>query len=104
MDFMHDQLSDGRSFRTFNVIDDYNHEWLSIEVDFLPSARVIRALDRIIEWRGIGLQFIQPGRPQQNAYVKRYKMTCRYDWLNQYIFETIEKVQEAATAWLWTYN
>ena len=64
MDFMRDQLSDGRSFRTFNVIDNYNREWLSIEVDFfLPSTRVIRALDRIIEWRGIGLQFIQPGRP-----------------------------------------
>jgi len=131
MDFMHDQLSDGRSFRAFNVIDDYNREGLGIDIDFsLPAARVIRALDRIIEWRGvprtlrcdngpeyvsallaawaekrgIGLQFIQPGKPQQNAYVERFNRTVRYDWLNQYIFETIEEVQEAATAWLWTYN
>jgi putative transposase len=53
MDFMHDQLSDGRSFRLFNVIDDYNREALGIEVDFsLPSERVIRALKQIIEWRG----------------------------------------------------
>ena len=53
MDFMHDQLSDGRSFRLFNVLDDFNREGLGIEVDLsLPSARVIRSLERIIEWRG----------------------------------------------------
>jgi putative transposase len=53
MDFMHDRLGDGRSFRTFNVIDDYNREGLGIEVDFsLPAARVIRFLEQIIEWRG----------------------------------------------------
>jgi putative transposase len=39
MDFMHDQLVDGRSIRTLNVIDDFNREALGIEVDFsLPSA------------------------------------------------------------------
>ena len=53
MDFMHDQLSDGRSIRLFNVIDDFNREGLCIDVDFsLPSKRVIRSLDQIIEWRG----------------------------------------------------
>ena len=53
MVFMRDQLGDGCSFRTFNVIDDFNREGLGIEVDFpLPSTRVIRALDQIIEWRG----------------------------------------------------
>lgn len=53
MDIMHDQLSDGRSIRLFNVIDDFNREGLGIEVDFsLPSERVTRALDQIIEWRG----------------------------------------------------
>jgi putative transposase len=50
---VHDQLADGRSIRLFNVIDDYNREGLGIEVDFsLSSERVIRFLDRIIEWRG----------------------------------------------------
>ena len=50
---MHDQLKDGRSFRTFNIIDDYNRECLGIEVDLsLPALRVIRTLERIIEWRG----------------------------------------------------
>ena len=53
MDFMHDALADGSSFRTFNVLDAYNREGLGIEVDkSLPALRVIRALDRIIEWRG----------------------------------------------------
>ena len=51
IDFRYDRLGDGRSFRTFNVLDDYNGEGLGIEVDFsLPAARVIRALDQIIEW------------------------------------------------------
>ncbi|WP_186170155.1 DDE-type integrase/transposase/recombinase, partial [Burkholderia gladioli] len=53
MDFMHDQLADGRSIRLFNVIDDFNREGLCIEVDFsLPALRVIRSLDQVIEWRG----------------------------------------------------
>ena len=53
MDFMHDQLSDGRSYRLFNVIDDFNREALAIDIDLsLPSERVVRSLDQIIEWRG----------------------------------------------------
>jgi len=131
MDFMHDQLADGRNYRLFNVIDDYNREGLGIEVDLsLPSLRVARALDQIIEWRGkptaircdngpeyisqmladwaedrgIRLDFIQPGNPQQNAYVERYNRTVRYDWLTHYLFESIEDVQNHATSWLWTYN
>jgi putative transposase len=53
MDFMADRLDDGRQFRLLNVLDDFNRERLEIEVDFsLPAARVIRSLNRIIEWRG----------------------------------------------------
>ena len=49
MDFMHDQLQDGRTFRLLNVIDDFNREALGIEIDFsLPSERVIRELKQII--------------------------------------------------------
>ncbi|MGX9730137.1 IS3 family transposase [Janthinobacterium aestuarii] len=131
MDFMHDQLADGRSIRLFNVIDDYNREGLGIEVDFsLPSERVIRSLDRIIEWRGkpqvircddgpeyisavtltwaakrgIRMDFIPPGQPQQNAYVERYNRTVRDDWLAHHLFETLDEIQDFATRWLWTYN
>ena len=112
MDLMHDALADGTSFRTFNVLDDYNREGLGIEVDrLLPALRVIRTLDRIIEWRGkpdaircdngpeyisghlttwadrrrITLQYIQPGKPQRNAYVERYNRTVRHEWLEQHL-------------------
>lgn len=53
MDFMHDQLSDGRSVRLLNVIDDFNREALAIEVDFsLPASRVVRTLEQLIAWKG----------------------------------------------------
>ena len=110
MDFMADRLADGRAFRLLNVLDDYNREGLGIEVDFSLSAkRVVRTLDRIIEWRGqplairvdnvpeyisrtlvnwaekrcIALTYIQPGKPQQNAYVERYNRTVRQEWLGR---------------------
>jgi putative transposase len=52
MDFMHDQLEDGITFRLFNVIDDFNRKAIGMEVDFsLPSERVIRELKQIISWR-----------------------------------------------------
>lgn len=131
MDFMADRLGDGRAFRLLNVLDDFNREGLGIEVDFsLPAERVIRTLNQIIEWRGapkairvdngpeyisgclmewaedkgITLTYIQPGKPQQNAYVERYNRTVRHEWLDLHIFETIEEVQNIATEWLWTYN
>lgn len=131
MDFMHDQLTDGRAVRLFNVIDDFNREGLCIDVDFsLPAPRVIRSLNQVIEWRGkpkmircdngpeyvselvrdwadrrgIHLQFIQPGKPQQNAYIERYNRTVRYDWLAHYLFDSLEELQDYATKWLWSYN
>lgn len=53
MDFMHDNLSDGRSYRSLNILDDFNRELLGAEIDLsLPTSRVTQTLDRIIEWRG----------------------------------------------------
>jgi putative transposase len=112
MDFMADRLGNSWAFRLLNVLDDFNREGLGIEVDFsLPAERVIRSLDRIIEWRGkplnirvdngpeyisgkllawaekhqIGIRHIQPGKPQQNAYVERYNSTVRHEWRDQNI-------------------
>jgi putative transposase len=131
IDFMHDALSNGATFRTFNVLDDYNRQGLGIEVDFsLPSLRITRALDQIIEWRGkpkvircdngsemcsgefqnwaikrgIILLFIQPGKPTQNAYVERFNRTARHEWLDMHLFESIAQAQETGTEWLWRYN
>ena len=131
MDFMHDQLSDGRCFRLFNLIDDFNREALAIDADLsLPALRVIRSLEQVIEWRGkpavircdngpeyisgelqnwaqkqsIKIEYIQPGKPQQNAYVERFNRTVRYEWLAQYHFDSIAEVQDFATKWMWSYN
>lgn len=95
MDVMHDQLADGRSFRLFNVIDDFNREALAMDSGLsLPAEQVVRALDQVIEWRGKpqvirsdnGPEHIssklanrarkqdirlQPGNPQQNATTAR---------------------------------
>ncbi len=97
MYFMHDQLANERSIRLFSVIDDFKREGRCIEVDFSMTAlRVIRSLDQVSEWRGkpmkihcnnvpeyvsealsewalrrgIVLQFIQPGKPQQNSSIR----------------------------------
>jgi putative transposase len=131
MDFMHDQLRDGRSIGLLNIIDDYNREGLGIEVDFSrPADRVTRTLNQIIEWRGktktircddgpeyiggklkswaqdnqIDIRYMQPGKPQKNAYVEHYNRAVRYEWLAQYHFESLSEVQEYATDWLWRHN
>ncbi|MFW2068089.1 IS3 family transposase [Acinetobacter indicus] len=131
LDFMHDQLIDGRKFRLLNVIDDYRREGLAIEAGFsLPTIRVIRTLNQLLEWRekplvircdngpefishefvrwateqGIRIEYIQPGKPQQNAYIERYNRTIRYSWLSKHLFDTLEEVQDYATSWLWHYN
>ena len=131
IDFMHDTLANGRSFRTFNVLDDYNRQGLGIEVDFgLPALRIIRTLDQIIQWRGqpkmirsdngsemrsgefqawakkrgIKLLYIQPGKPTQNAYIERFNRTVRHEWLDEHLFDSINHAQQTATDWLWRYN
>ena len=131
MDFMSDSLRDGRTMRTFNVMDDYNREGLAMEVDLsLPSQRVIRSLEQVIEWRGrpqairldngpeyiaqalidwandkqITLMYIQPGKPTQNAYIERFNRTVRHEWLDLHVFDSIEQAQKLATQWLWIYN
>lgn len=112
MDFMHDQLVDGRSFRLLNVIDDWNRESLGIEWRGAPlSIRCDNGPEYISglisEWafnKGIQINYIQPGKPQQNAYVERFNRTVRYEWLNQNIFDSIEAVQDYATQWSWFYN
>lgn len=130
-DFMQDALWDGRRFRTFNVIDDFNREALAVEIDTGISARrVIRILDQIAVWRGlperirfdngpeltalavadwaeengVELEFIKPGRPMQNGFIERFNRSYREAVLNMYIFETLEDVKTETEKWLDIYN
>jgi putative transposase len=131
LDFMSDALSNGRAFRTLNVIDDFNREALWIEVDTsLPAERVVRVLEQLLAWRGkpahirmdngpelisqrlaswaqekhIDLLHIQPGKPAQNAYVERFNRTYREDVLNAYLFDDLEEVRHITENWLEDYN
>ncbi|VVH62137.1 Mobile element protein [uncultured Gammaproteobacteria bacterium] len=131
MDFMADSLTDGRSIRAFNVIDDHNREGLNIDVDLsLPARRVIQSLERLIEWRGkpktircdngpeyisqalrdwaqgcdIELRYIQSGKPTQNAYIERFNRTVRQECLDLHLFDSVESAQNLTTQWLWVYN
>lgn len=130
-DFMADSLWSGRRFRTFNVMDDYNRQALRIEIDTsLPAARVIRALDQLIELRGkpkrlrmdngpefvskaladwaqrheVTLQFIQPGKPTQNAYIERFNRTYRTEVLDCYVFDSLDEVRRMTEDWMHRYN
>src|SRR5436305_1904626 len=131
IDFMSDSLTDGRKFRLLNVIDDFNRESLAIEADTsLPSLRVIKVLERLIAKRGkpanirtdngpefishkleewcsskqITLQFIQPGKPMQNAYIERKNGSVRKELLNAYLFYSLHEVREMCERWREDYN
>jgi len=131
MDFMSDALQSGRKLRTFNLIDDFNREALAIEIDTsLPAERIIRVLEQVISWRGkpkrirvdngpefisiklalwceergIQLQFIQPGKPTQNAYIERFNGSYRRDVLDAYLFESIAQVRMLTEEFIEDYN
>ena len=75
-------------------------------MDLIPGKGqyISAAVSTWAERRDIRLEYIEPGKPQQNAYIERYNRTVRYDWLAQFLFETVDQVREFATRWLWTYN
>ena len=109
LDFMRDTLSDGRPFRTLEVIDEGNREALRIECGTsIPSVRVVRVLnqlvgvygrleasrldngpeltaDAFVDWaeeNGVKLMFIQPGKPNQNAFIERFNRSFRQEVLD----------------------
>ena len=131
IDFMSDTLWDGRRFRLLNVIDDFNREVLAIEADLsLPTARLIRILEYLKEFRGlpqmirvdngpefishkldlwckenkINLVFIQPGKPTQNAFIERCNGNIRRELLNAYVFKTLTDVRTKAEEYMNDYN
>jgi len=131
LDFMSDSLSDGRTFRTLNVIDDFNREALWIEIDTsLPAERMVGVLEQLLDWRvapkqirmdngpelisqrleswarerQIELLHIQPGKPAQNAYIERFNRTFREEVLDAYLFDSLEEVRTITEHWLEDYN
>ena len=131
MDFMGDSLADGRSYRTFNVIDDYARDALAIQIDIsLTANRVVRTLEALCEchgppeairsdngpefrseavqtWakaRNIRWDFIEPGCPAQNAYIERFNGTYRVEVLDAHQFRTLSEARTITDAWLTIYN
>lgn len=131
LDFMSDSLENGRSFRTFNVLDDFNREALWIEIDLsLPAARVTRVLDMLAAWRGypaqirvdngpefisyhmvawaeehaVKIEYIQPGKPAQNGFVERFNRTYREEVLDAYLFSSLDEARRITADWLHDYN
>jgi len=131
IDFMSDSLWNGRRYRLLNIIDDFNREVLSIEVDTsLPTLKVIKVLDKLIFSRGIPkmirvdngpefisnkldawckdnkiqLVFIQPGKPMQNGFIERLNGSLRRELLNAYVFRTINEVRLQVDDWKNDYN
>ena len=131
LDFMHDTLYNGRRFRTLNVMDEGVREALGIEIDTsLPGARLVRTMERIKSWRGlpqaircdngpelvsskfvewceendVEIKYIQPGKPNQNAYIERFNRTYREEVLSSYLFDDLDEVREITWEWMLCYN
>lgn len=131
MDFMSDQLADGRRFRTFNLVDVFTRECLAIEVDgSLPGQRVTRVLETVAATRsyperiimdngpeftgraldawaaqhGVKLAFIQPGKPSQNAFAESFNAQVRDDCLNLHWFINLAQARHLIEQWRIDYN
>jgi len=131
LDFMSDSLYQGRSFRTLNVLDEGVREALAIEIDTsLPATRVVRTLEQLATWRGlpkalrldngpeltaqhftdwcaakgIELRHIQPGKPNQNAFIERFNRSYRTEVLNSWLFTSLDEVREITHRWIVSYN
>ena len=130
-DFMCDALADGRRFRTFNIVDGFNREALHIEIDTsITSPRLVRIFEGLraqhglpqvlrtdngpeflgetfTSWAraaGMAIQYIQPGKPNQNTYIERFNRTYREELLDQYLFASLDDVREATYWWMIEYN
>jgi putative transposase len=61
-------------------------------------------LDEWAEKNGVLLDFIQPGKPAQNAYVERFNRTYREEVLDLYLFDTLAEARAITEVWLEDYN
>ncbi len=128
---MSDALSDGRRFRTLNIVDDFAREALTILVDTsISGTRVARELSRLIEARskpdmivsdngteltshailkwakktGVEWHYIAPGKPTQNAFVESFNGRFRDECLNEHLFDSLSHARSLIEAWRVDYN
>lgn len=131
VDFVSDTLAWGRRIRLFTVVDVFTREVLAIEVDTsLPGGRVVRVLERLAaergapdeivldngpelagkavdQWayeRGVGLRFIEPGKPIQNAFVESFQGRLRDECLDRHWFVSLADARHTIEAWRQDYN
>jgi len=131
LDFVHDQLSDGRRFRILAIVDDFTRECLALVADTsLSGLRVGRELDAIIARRGkpavcvsdngteltsnailrwsqqsgIEWHYIVPGKPQQNAFIESFNGRLRDELLNETLFASLAHARAALAEWRLDYN
>jgi putative transposase len=131
MDFVSDCVSTGRVIRLLTIVDDCTRECPAIEVDTsLGGLRVRRVLDRIAserglpeaivldngpefrgralaawsEQRGVRLEFIQPGKPVQNAYAESFNGRLRDECLNANWFTSLSDARRKIETWRQDYN
>ena len=131
MDFISDALSEGRKFRSLNIVDEFRRECLAAEVDTsLTGTRAVRVLERLRErrglpqilvtdngpefagqaldvWayeRGVKLRFIEPGKPVQNAFIESFNGKLRDECLNEHWFLSLGEARETIEAWRRDYN
>jgi putative transposase len=131
VDFVHDSLIDGRRFRVLTTIDEFSRESPALEVDVsLTGERVTRVLDRLCDTRGVPaviqsdngpefsgramdqwahdhgvrLQFIEPGKPIQNAIIESFNSRLREECLNEHVFTSLEDARRKIEQWRIQYN
>ena len=131
MDFVHDQLADGRKLRTLTVIDLYTRECLAIEVGYtLRAEHVVTTMRHLSYERGqpqriscdngsefsggqmdlwaytnqVQMDFNRRGKPTDNAFVESFNGKFREECLNAHWFESVEDAKEKIDAWRWDYN
>jgi putative transposase len=131
VDFVHDQLSNGRRFRILNVIEDVTKECLEAVADTpISGRRVARELTALIERRGkpgmivsdngteftsramlawaqssrIAWHFIAPGKPMQNGICEAFNGRIRDELLNETIFYDLDHARSALARWTTGYN
>jgi putative transposase len=131
MDFVSDSLANGRRFRTLNIVDDFTRECVAIEVDTsITGLRVVRVLEHLANTRGLpqeividngpeftsrallawsnnhslNLNFIDPGKPIQNAFAESFNGKFRDECLNEQWFLNLQEAKERIEQWRQDYN